>query len=72
MTDLENLFTPYTKNAIASNNSNIKTPSCQKFKLVTRFCKKQHLVIQDIYLLSQKQTHRFVEKFNEVQYLACL
>ena len=72
MADLENLSTPYTKNAIASNNSNIKTPSSQKFKLVTRFCKKQDLVIQDVYLLFQKQTQRFVEKFNKVQYLACL
>ena len=72
MTDLENLFTPYTKNAIASINSNIKTPSSWKFKLVTRFCLKQDLVIQDMYLLSQKQTQRFVEKFNKVQYIACL
>ena len=72
MTDIENLFTPYTKNAIASINSNIKTPSSQKLKLVTRFCQKQDLVIQDIYLLSQKQTQRFVEKFNKVQSIVCL
>ena len=71
MANLENLFTPYTKNAIASS-SNIETLSSQKLKLVTRFCKKQDLVIQDVYLLSQKQTQRFVQKFNKVQYLACL
>ena len=64
MTDLENPFTPYTKNAIAYINSNIKTSGSQKFKLVTRFCKKQDLAIQDIYFLSQKQRQRFIEKFN--------
>ena len=43
MTDLENPFTPYTKNVIACINSNIKTSGSQKFKLVTRFCKNKIL-----------------------------
>ena len=67
MTDLEYPFTPCTKNDIACGNSNFRTPGSQKLKLVTRCCEKQDLAIQDIYLLSQKQRQRFVEKFNKAQ-----